>query len=222
MIRALMFKEWLKLRWAFLGLVLTGGALLFLMNHGLYREFSAGPAVPVWQNLVERQTMFFSGLKYFGLLAGLVTALVQWLPDTPKRGLRLQFHLPFPQMQGMGVSVICGSLVVVGVCGLVASMLVFIAQIYFPWPVVRAVWFTVLPWLLAGLPVYAMTSAALIEPGNVRKIVYGLIGWQAASFYLAGCGYAGFEDVIAGYGLMAVLMLFAPFIPAERFKRGRP
>ncbi|TYT74401.1 hypothetical protein [Desulfobotulus mexicanus] len=220
MIRAFIFKEWLKLRWAFLGLSLLGLGFLVFINHSLYREFAAGPAVPIWQNLVERQVMFFAGIKYFGVLAGLVTALVQWLPDIPNRGLRLQLHLPFPQMQGMAIVVFCGALTMIFVCVQILFLLLVITQYYFPWPVVRAVGLTVIPWMLAGLPVYAMTGALLLDTSPVRKVVYGLIGWQMASLYLAGCGYAGFEGVLGLYGLMALLMLFAPFIPAERFKRG--
>ncbi|TWI73225.1 hypothetical protein LZ24_01313 [Desulfobotulus alkaliphilus] len=220
MIRAFIFKEWLKLRWAFLGLSLLGFSFLLFTGHGLYREFAAGPAVPIWQNLVERQVMFFSGLKYFGVLAGLVTALVQWLPDTPNRGLRLQLHLPFPQMQGVGILVLCGALTVIVVCGLMIAALLLITQYFFPWPVVRSVGLTVFPWMLAGLPVYAMAGAALLDISLLRRVIYGIIGWQMASLYLAGCGYAGFEGVLGLYGLMALLMLFAPFISAERFKRG--
>ncbi|MDY0162800.1 hypothetical protein [Desulfobotulus sp.] len=218
MIQALIFKEWLKLRWALCGLLLVGLGILGFMAQSLMADFASGPAVPIWQNLVERQVMFFSGFKSFGILTGLVTALVQWLPDTPNRGLRLQFHLPFPQMQGMAVMVGCGAGLIFVVSLSMLGLLLLLTRYYFPPPVVEAVGITMLPWLMAGLPVYAMSSAALVEPHPLRKICYAVIGWQVAALYLEGCGYAGFKEVLFSYLLLGLGLLFAPFLPGKRFK----
>lgn len=218
MIQALVFKEWLKLRWAFCGLLLVGLGILGVMAQGLMADFASGPAVPIWQNLVERQVMLFSGFKFFGLLSGLVTALVQWLPDTPNRGLRLQFHLPLPQMQGMAVMLGCGAGLLLVVSLVMLGLLLMLTAHYFPRPVVDAVGITMLPWLMAGLPVYAMSSAALVEPGRLRKVGYAVIGWQVAGLYLEGCGYGGFKEALGTYLFLGFGLLFAPFLPGKRFK----
>lgn len=220
MIRALIRKEWLKLRWAVLGLGIFAATLMAFMVHAQYTQFAAYPGMSIWQNVIERHTLYFSRFQNFGLLTGIVVGLVQFLPDIPKRGLRLLFHLPVPHMLGMGITVACGAVVVAGL-GIFCMVGILLTGIhYYPAPIVEMAWETALPWFFAAIPAYAMTSAALIEIHRVRKVAYAVIGWQVSSLFFGGCGFSNFAPVLGIYFLLAICFLVAPFLPAERFKKG--
>ena len=220
MIAALVAKEWIKLKWAALGLGLLSGLLGGILIYGLHAQFQAFPGTVIWQNLVERQEIYFRLFKPMGVLTGLVIAAVQFLPDIPKRGLRLLFHLPISHTTAMAVTIGSGAGLVVAICLLGLGIILLAGHLFFPPPVVTAAWQTALPWFLAAIPAYGMTAATLVEVRRIRKGAYVLIGWQVCALFFGGCGVGNFLPVMGRYTLFSSLFVLVPFIAAERFKKG--
>ena len=112
MIRALFFKEWLKIRWAvlaMLGLFLLAVVIIAL---NLSYDLRVRNANGYWYNVIIRQMIFYNLLAYIPSLAGIVIGITQFYPELSARRLKLTLHLPLPEnkilftMISFGVSTI--------------------------------------------------------------------------------------------------------------------
>lgn len=51
----------------------------------------------LWEILLSRDVVFIETLTYIPLLAGLLLAIVQFVPEMQQKRLKLTLHLPYPQ-----------------------------------------------------------------------------------------------------------------------------
>ena len=218
--RGLAYKEWIKIRW-FLLLISAVSLWTLADLHLAVRElFEFMEPVRVWDAAVQRRILVYSVIKYNALAAGAGLALVQFLPETLKRRLRLLFHLPVSHdrsllfMLGIGAAGVLG-VVLLNACG----MLVVLARRY-PAEFLRSALITAAPWFLAGFAAYFGTVLAVVEPRWRRRILYAALVFALAALLYQGRGYDTYAETLPCYVLLAALCPLAPFLPAFRFKRG--
>ncbi len=182
------YKEWLKLRWAFL--IVLGFALLMDLN--IYLNLSHDiifiePKSYLY-NVIFRGIKFYSGIQYLPLLSGIVLAIVQFYPEMHSDRLKLTFHLPVNENRVLLQMVSLGAFLQFIISLVLVLVLMLITGKFFPGEVVSSVVLTVLPWVLAGFVGYFATAMILIEPiWKVRIILmlifYGFIGFFYFDFF---------------------------------------
>ncbi len=220
MVQALVYKEWIKLRWFLLGLAVL--SLLSCGNLFLYmrRLFEFRPAMTVWMTMIHDHRVLYAGIKYNAVIAGVVIAAVQFIPETTKRRLRLLFHLPVPQATAIYMMVGIGLLCTAVLAMIDLACLVATIHRYFPAEVVRSATATSAAWWLAGLIAYVGTALVLLEPAWWRKIAYGATAYFFVSLLMKGKSYELYNAVLWRYALLLLLFLLAIHLPAYRVKRG--
>jgi len=171
MYSALIYKEWLKIRWAFFGMTLLSllAVTYIALNLAYYTEFMT--AKGFWGNVILLGFPFYTEMKYLPVLTGIVIAVVQFAPETNASRLKLTLHLPVKenklllQMTSFGFMLLAALFIML-------TMLLWIAiGKYFPAEVVAFVlniWF---PWALAGIAGYFLTTAIIVEPVWARRLI---------------------------------------------------
>lgn len=220
MIRALLYKECIKLRWFLVGLAvlsLLSCGNLFLM---VRRMFESGPAIMWWTRLIHDGRLPYTSIRYNLILAGIVIAVVQFVPEVTKRRLRLLFHLPVTQTLSIYVMVATGlvSTLVLGLINL--ACLVAIVRTYFPPEVAWSAVTTSIPWWLAGAISYLAAALVLLEPAWWRRIAYAAASVFLVSLLMQGGRYDLYVRVLWKYLVVAALFVAALQLPAYRVKRG--
>ncbi|VFQ46248.1 hypothetical protein [Desulfoluna butyratoxydans] len=219
MYKAIVYKEWIKLRWfllVLLGITLAVYGKIFIM---LRSAVLAKGAYHLWYMAAIKQSVFYGDIMWLAPFVGLVTALVQFVPETGKRRLRILFHLPLPHTLSLVCMLGVGCLCVAGLCGISAVCLALIMGCYFPAEIVSGALLTAAPWCLAAVPAYFGAVLALVETAWWRKAVYGVIAFGTV-LLLVKKSFGVFELSLGGYALACALYLPTVLLPAHRFKRG--
>lgn len=218
--KSVFYKEWLKIRWFVVGYTLLGilgiSYLFLALNHNF--AFTGGKNV--WNAVLFQGHQFYSLFKYVPLAGGLTIAIAQYLPETINKRLKLTFHLPLTEnnglllMQAFGAGSLLISFLIFG--GLFAGF----SLIYFPIEIVADLVVTILPWLLAGFAAYFMAALVVLEPNRVFRFFYSLVSGFSLTIYFASAGTAAYGPANSGLLVLTALLSIAFVFPAYRFRKG--
>ena len=75
-----------------MGLLFAGAIIYVFASVGHSYKFYE--AASYWYNIIFRGVKFYTTLRYLPLLAGLVVAAVQFVPEIQRKRIKLTFHLP--------------------------------------------------------------------------------------------------------------------------------
>ena len=218
--RGLLYKEWIKVRWVLLVLSLISIGVLVELLLSTRSMFEFVDPVKVWESAIQKQMIFYGGIRYLPLVAGVLLALVQFVPEARKRRLRLLFHLPVDHTHALYLMIaagLAGTLLVIAVNGL---GLLLVVPAYYPAEIVHSALVTALPWFLGGLLAYLATVLVVVEPVWWRRVVYAGMAYVLAQLFYEGRGTQTYAHAWPRYALLAALFAVAPLLPAFRFKRG--
>ncbi len=213
---ALLLKEWLKIRWFYLGALAVnfGGCLFFYVE--LRSLLRLEHAEMIWYRAAQLDNVFFDDLRWLPLLAGVVLAAAQGVPERLGRRLRLMLHLPLPVNLLFLLWLLAGSAfyLVIGVTDLV--LVVAAMYHFFPVDFVMPTVLTMLPWLLAGWFAYGVTLTFLLEPNRIRQIFLLAVGCLALPLFLAGSGYGYLAPALPWLAMLVPAILLGVFLAGHR------
>ena len=218
MYNALIYKEWLKIRWAFWGMTLLSLLVLTYILLNLSYAMELMTPKGFWGYVILLNYPFFSDLQYIPVLAGIVLAFAQFSPEMNSSRLKLTMHLPVKENTLLLQMISIGFFLLLSLFIIVLILLGTITGYYFPAEVVSFTLNSCFPWLVGGLAAYFLSATVIIEPIWSRRLVLipfalgfidlfvstGNLHYQLQVFFL-----------LAGL-LASVLILF----PAYHFKRG--
>jgi hypothetical protein len=218
MLRAIFLKEWLKVRWAWLGLLGLNLAVLGYLFIAMRHQFQVEHSEMIWYWVFELRRLLYTEIKYLPALTGLIIAIAQFLPEMSGGRFRLSLHLP---VRGdvlvwgwVGFGALMGGLLAL----LDAGALYLIVGNWFPREgAVSAVW-TALPWLLGGWVAYFGTALVLLEPQPLRRLLYLGIAVGFLGLLYQERGYQEYDQAIAGLAVAALLFVPAVILPAHRYR----
>lgn len=222
MIKAIIYKEWLKIRWAFYAMLLVFVLTLIYVVLNLDYGIRFSEAHNYWYNVIFRHLMFYSGVfTYVPAVAGVTLAITQFYPEINSKRLKLTFHLPLHEDKAMMAMIAVGSvaLTIIYLAGYL--MLTIITSIYFPVEILYSVLTTSLPWFLAGYVCYWAVSMIFVEPKWIIKRIALLLltyGFINQLFYLQG--YNLFNQSIHWFILLSLFFSISIIFSAYRFRKG--
>ena len=91
---AIFYKEWIKTRWYFLLAVLATLGFTGYCMLRINRVVEMKGAAHVWEVMLQRDVIFIDMLQYIPLIAGILMAIVQFVPEMQRKCLKLTLHLP--------------------------------------------------------------------------------------------------------------------------------
>ena len=168
---AIFYKEWIKTRWYFLlAVVATLGFTGYCMLR-INRVVEMKGAAHVWEVMLQRDVIFIDMLQYIPLIAGILMAIVQFVPEMQRKCLKLTLHLPYPELKMTGNMLLSG-LILLLVCFASNFLLM---EIYLNGILAHElknhILLTALTWYLAGISGYLLVAWICLEPDAVKLIV---------------------------------------------------
>lgn len=218
--KAIIFKEWLKVRRVWIAVSVLAAALTVYAMIVVNRLITLKGVEHLWMIMLLKDNTFVEILKYLPVAVGMAIGVAQMAPEMQQKRLKLTLHLPFPKMRLCMVMLSFG----LGLCLAVFAMQwvavgIFYARII-PSQLTWRVLLTMLPWYAAGLICYLFTAAVCLEGTWRRRVIVTLAGVAMVMIcYLQGAleAYNVFILLIIGY-VCALVSL--PLGSVERFKEG--
>lgn len=220
MYRALFYKEWLKIKQAFLFVALLGLGVVVYLYFDIEQMNTFNNSNSLWNVITSKGYIYYDLFRYIPLVAGLALALAQFVPEVINKKLKLTLHLPLKEnkillaMQGFTL----GVLILLSLVWLL--LMIIISTIYFPVEIVNSMIFTSLPWFMAGLLTYTSVAALILEPVWSRRIVHGVVSLATLWLLTSNVEYSAFSEILP---LVSITVLFSfLFIlwSGRRFKMG--
>ncbi len=218
--KAIFYKEWIKMH-AFLPIMAV--ALLGFTAYALLRinrAVTLKGAAHLWQIMLDKEVVFIEILRFLPAIAGLLLALVQFIPEMSHKRLKLTLHLPFPQRAMILWMTSTGLVTLTALFALQALMLWGYFHHLTAAELTSRALLTALPWWFAGLTLYQLTAWICLEPTWYRRVINMLISAGIVRMFFM-------SDVPQAYDGMWVYMiillagsLFLPLLSVHRFKQG--
>ena len=221
MLRAIFYKEWLKLRlfWC-LALAVHAGLIAYLLL-ALRSTLLASGVVETWATMIGRDVLMVNQLMYLPLLTGVCIALCQWLPEMQIKRIRLTLHLPIDYTVSIGIMLLSS---LTGLCllfALDAAALALVEQTWLPRELVWRTFLTCLPWYIGGLLGYSVCSWCLLEPQWKIRCLDILVGAPLVALCFLTAQPACYVRMWPWLLLALVLTACLPFYSVYRFKLGK-
>ena len=221
MLKAIFYKEWLKLRlfWC-LALAVHAGLIAYLLL-ALRSTLLASGVVETWATMIGRDVLMVNQLMYLPLLTGVCIALCQWLPEMQIKRIRLTLHLPIDYTVSIGIMLLSS---LTGLCLLFtldAAALALVEQTWLPRELVWRTFLTCLPWYIGGLLGYRVCSWCLLEPQWKIRCLDILVGAPLVALCFLTAQPACYVRMWPWLLLALVLTACLPFYSVYRFKLGK-
>lgn len=220
MIKAIFYKEWIKMRWFCLvaALFLAGFTAYALLR--VQRVITFKGAAHIWEVMLEKEVVFIDILQYLPVLLGVLLALVQFIPEMTHKRLKLTLHLPFPQrkmillMMGVGLAALA----------VLSAVQAFVLWCYFHTllapELVSRILLTSLPWYLAGLALYPLAAWVCLEPTWRRRVADILVAVGVCRLFFLSETPQAYDGMLPWLLALLLCVLFSPLLSVYRFKQG--
>lgn len=220
MIKAIFYKEWIKMRWFCLvaALFLAGFTAYALLR--VQRVITFKGAAHIWEVMLEKEVVFIDILQYLPVLLGVLLALVQFIPEMTHKRLKLTLHLPFPQrkmillMTGMGLAALA----------VLSAVQAFVLWCYFHTllapELVSRILLTSLSWYLAGLALYPLAAWVCLEPTWRRRVADILVAVGVCRLFFLSETPQAYDGMLPWLLALLLCVLFFPLLSVYRFKQG--
>ena len=221
MVKAIFYKEWLKLRlFCCLALAVHAGLITYLLLSIRSTLLSSG-VVETWATMIGRDVLMVDKLAYLPLITGVGLALCQWLPEMQIKRIRLTLHLPINYTVSIGMMLLNSLLGLMILFGLDAAVLGIVEHIWLPRELVLRTFLTCLPWFIGGLLGYGVTSWCILEPQWKIRCVNLLIGVPLVSICFITNQPAAYTGMLPWLIVLMIATVCLPFYSIYRFKLGK-
>ena len=206
--KAIFYKEWIKTR-RYFPIALTVSVIFIIYALlGVQRVINFRGVAHLWEILLSRDVVFIETLTYIPLLAGLLLAIVQFVPEMQQNRMLMLMLIA-------GLS----ELIVIYLIDYLI-LYVYLQNILAP-ELTDRILLTSLPWYIGGITAYSLTSWICLEPTWKRKILNFFISCGIIRIFFL-------SNVPQAYdGFIWILLLFTgftfilPWLSVTRFKAGK-
>jgi hypothetical protein len=218
--RSIIYKEWIKIRWALSGILVLEIIALGMMFLRVRHDIIFVDAANYWYSFLFRGTPYYSILKYLPLVGGLGLAIAQYFPETVSRRIKLTFHLPVSEneilikMHLFGAACLIVIFLVLIFTFLILSRMFFPSDIYFPSLI------SILPWFLGGLAAYFISALVLLEPIWLYRGFFTVLGGGFISLFYYNTVIGGYKPVIVTLLVLTFLASVTILFSGYRFRKG--
>jgi hypothetical protein len=220
MIRASFLKDWLKIRWVWLGMLALHLGMLGYLFLDMRHQFQVEHSEMIWYWAFELRRLLYDQVRFLPLATGIVIAAAQFGPEMIGGRFRLSLHLPVRNdvlvLASVGFGALMGGLTAL----LDAVGLYWIVSLWFPQEAAVSAVLTALPWFLGGWVAYFATALVLLEPTPIRRLIWLGIGAGFLGLLFGHRGYQEYDRIMPILMLAAAFFVPAVILPAHRYRHG--
>ncbi|OUN03856.1 hypothetical protein [Alistipes onderdonkii] len=220
MIKAIFYKEWIKMRWfCFVAALFLAGFTAYALLR-VQRVITFKGAAHIWEVMLEKEVVFIDILQYLPVLLGVLLALVQFIPEMTHKRLKLTLHLPFPQRKMILLMMSVG----LAALAVLSAVQAFVLWCYFHTllapELVSRILLTSLPWYLAGLALYPLAAWVCLEPTWRRRVADILVAVGVCRLFFLSETPQAYDGMLPWLLALLLCVLFFPLLSVYRFKQG--
>lgn len=215
------YKEWLKTRWVVLVIAVCSLAFCGYCLLNTSRAIEIKGAAHIWEVIMYRNAVLVHLLNYIPLIAGLLLAVMQFVPEMQQSRLKLMLHLPCSQYKSVGGLILYGLLALLIIFGVNILLLLIGLGVNFAPEIISRIVLTALVWNIAGIQSYLLAVWVCVEPTWKRRVLCSAMSIAILRIlFLSGDpeAYNRFLPIIA---IFTVLLAVLPFMSVARFKVGK-
>lgn len=215
------YKEWIKTRWFLLVALIAHWGFIGYSLLRVHRVESLHGADHVWVVMMTHDQVFVDLMQFVPLITGLLLGLFQFCPEMYHKCLKLTLHLPIGhlcisnQMLMYGV----GAMLLLSVTDYLI-LLVYL-QSLLPVELYGRILLTALPWYLAGMAAYLMTSWIVLEPAWSRRIFNICVALLVLRVYFVSSTPCAYSRIAWALTIFTLLLASLVVISIKRFKEGK-
>jgi len=220
MIKSIIYKEWLKIRWV----IICAAAILFLSVVQIFltlrHDMSAAEATNYWYNIIFLNLSFFNILKFIPVAVGLSVAAFQYVPEVTEKRIKLSLHLPMKEDR------MILSMHLFGTCCLIMVFVLFLLvfaitnSLFFPAELNLAALQTVFPWILGGMAAYFLAATIILEPIWKYRALFALVSFEFISIYFEKASFKAYIGMNWYLLIITALLSIALVYSGYRFRKG--
>ena len=218
--KSIVYKEWIKTRSTIaitVAIFLGVGIYTFLkINEGI-RLTGIGL---LWDETVQKDPTLFSYFRYLPVLAGILFAITQYIPELHFKRLKLTLHLPMKENSILLTMLLYGVTAISLLLLVTLPLLLWGLSQRFPAEIVYAGFQQLTPWFLAGPAAYLIASWVCLEPQWKQRIMNVVPGLLFLSLFVDSAksgAFGTFNPFLIG---VLIVSFFFPFYSTVRFKEG--
>lgn len=218
--KAIFYKEWIKTRWYFIlsTVLLCGFSGYCLLNVSRIIEFKG--ATHLWEVMLERDAIFVDLLTYLPVIAGLLFAVFQFVPEMQQSRLKLTLHLPYRQYRIITTMLLFGAVLLCGTYLLSLMMIGIMFDTIIARELFARIMLTALPWYVAGLAAYFLTAWVCLEPTWKRRILNMLVGLGVLRIFFLAPAPEAYNAMLPILFIFTLLLSLLSMLSVYRFKTG--
>ncbi|MHB2156584.1 hypothetical protein ACX8XN_19605 [Calditrichota bacterium GD2] len=220
MVKALFYKEWLKVRTAVFILAAIFVVLVIKIALQISYNIRFLEANNFWYQIFILGDFFFIDLKFYPVLIGLVIAFTQYMPEINANRLKLTLHLPLKENSILLFMVGFGTLVLLGINLVGVGLFSIVTANIFPWEFLLNVWITIAPWVLAGFTIYWAASAIFVEPIWLKRIILIVFSFGYLFFLFYNSAYSMYKYSLPWFIITSLFFSVIILYTGQRFRRG--
>jgi len=218
--RSILYKEFLKTKWALVGIVAVFAVYLAYLFLNISKSAEINGLASIWSYMIVKDSAIFENFKLFPLIAGILLSATQFIPEASHKRLKLTLHLPYPQGRMIALMYCYGILALCVIFALTAlAIALFMSGLVAKELVIRII-LTSLVWFICGIAGYLWTTAICLEPTwKMRILLLVLLAGVVGVCFLSPIAesYNKFLPWLAIFVLMGQFLIF---YSVSRFKEG--
>lgn len=216
------YKEWIKTRWFLLLLFLSTNGFAGYAFLRIFRVVELKGAAHLWEVGIIKDSVFIeSTMQFVPLIAGILLAIVQFAPEMYHKCLKLTLHLPCSHSKMIFSMLKFGLLAVIS-CFFVNLLILFFGlQQVFAHELYWHIILTALPWFLAGIAAYLLTSWVVLEPSWLYRILFIAISMMLIRIYFISPYPEAYNGFLPYLTVFTFLLGSLSWISVSHFKKGK-
>lgn len=220
MLQPLFYKEWIKTRWfMILAFLVSVGVAIYAMMI-FERAVEMKGIEHIWIMMLTRKATLVHLITYIPVGIALCLAIVQFVPETFHKSIKLTLHLPFVINRSIGVMLLWGGCML-SICFMANFLIVWgVLHPAIPDELLSQSLSTLYPFYIAGFFVYFITAAIVLEPTWTWRLGYCLIAALAIRLFMLSHNPFAYSHFT--WGIVSLVLIVGTFSwrSVYRFKVG--
>ena len=221
MLKSIFTKEWLKTRMAVVLIFVVSMALCAYLLVDAHRLIVINGLMPVWDTLLSRDTLLLEPLEFLPLIAGILLAVTQMLPEMQQKRIKLTLHLPIANWKAIGAMLLYGIVIMLALLLLNLGTCFIALACWLPAEMLRHIFLTVLVWYIAGIQAYIFAVWIVLEPTWRMRIPELLFAAACLWMFFVSIMPETYNTFLPILALFTILFLPLPMLSIARFKQGK-
>ncbi len=216
----LIYKEWIKMRWAMLLSSLFGLLVVMYIILRVRSGILAVGADSLWYSVLFNGYIYFKLLIFVPALIALVATIAQYYPETVNKRIKLTFHLPFNENRILLRMHLFGTICLVTTYFLIITLFLIGSRLFFPFEIVAGSFVTILPWFMGGFVIYFLGALVILEPLWRFKIMYAAVSIAFIFIYYQSAPMSGYAHIIWKLIILTFCLMGTLLFSGYRFRKG--